>query len=594
MNKPKASPREKQPAAGTTRRWGSDVIVDMLHRYELPYAALNPGASYRGLHDSMVNYGGNKPYMMLCQHEETAVQIAHGYAKASGKPMVAIVHNLVGLLHSNLAIYYAYIDRAPVFIIGATGPMDETKRRPRIDWTHTALVQGNAVRDYTKWDYQPTVVDGVPESFARAYSVMMTEPQGPIYMCYDAWLQEQPLEHDVPLPPKTSMQVPAPCAAEPAALARAADLLAAAKRPVIMAEFAGRNPRAFTDLVTLAETVGAPVWDVNSRLNFPSNHPLNMSMVKDVFRDADLILCLDVRDWERATTELTSATRERVAVEPADCTWIDIGFGDIEISSWAMDYCRLKHAQLRILADTTLAIPALTDLMRARISDNASLRKLIEERTRKTAEKHKAARAAWAKEAREDWDASPISLPRLASEIWEAIKGEDWVLTANTLEDWTRMLWNFDKPYRHPGKSLGTSTQIGISLGVALAHRDAGRLVVDIQPDGDLMFDAGALWVAAKHKIPMLVVMYNNRAYYNDWEHQIRMARLRGTPVERAHIGMDLDGPDVDFAGLAKSMGWYAEGPIEHGKDVGPALKRAIARVKAGQPALLDTITQKR
>ena len=593
---PDTSSKAKKPAppAKTDRRWGSDVIVDMLHRYELPYAALNPGASYRGLHDSMVNYGGNKPVMMLCQHEETAVQIAHGYAKACGRPMVAIVHNLVGLLHSNLAIYYAYIDRAPIFIIGATGPMDETKRRPRIDWTHTALVQGTAVRDYTKWDYQPTVVDGVPESFARAYGVMMTEPQGPIYMCYDAWLQEQPLEHDVPLPPKTSMPVPASYSADPAALARAADLIAAAQRPVILAEFVGRDPRAFDHLVALAETLGAPVYDVNSRLNFPGCHPLNMSMVKEVFRDADLILCLDVRDWERATTELVSTTRKLTSIEPPDCTWIDIGFGDLELSSWAMDYQRLKHAQLRILADTTLAIPALTDLVRGKIAGNAGLGKLIEARARKTGERHRAARAKWAKEAREDWDASPIPLPRLATEIWEAVKGEDWVLTANTLEDWARMLWDFDKPYRHPGKSLGTSTQIGISLGVALAHRDAGRLVVDIQPDGDLMFDAGALWVAVKHRIPMLVVMYNNRAYYNDWEHQIRMARLRGTPVERAHIGMDLDTPNVDFAGLARSMGWYAEGPIEHGKDVSPALKRAIARVKAGQPALLDTITQKR
>jgi acetolactate synthase-1/2/3 large subunit len=590
-------PAKKEPlpaAAGTTRRWGSDVIVDMLHHYELPYAALNPGASYRGLHDSMVNYGGNKPYMMLCQHEETAVQIAHGYAKASGKPMVAIVHDLVGLLHSNLAIYYAYIDRAPIFIIGATGPMDETKRRPRIDWTHTALVQGSAVRDYTKWDYQPTVVDGVPESFARAYGVMMTEPQGPIYMCYDAWMQEQPLDHDVPLPPKSSMPVPAQFTADPAALARAADLIAAAQRPVILAEFVGRDPRGFNALVELAETLGAPVYDVNSRLNFPSNHPLNLSMVKDVFRDADLILCLDVRDWERATTELVSTTRELASIEPKTCVWIDIGFGDLELSSWAMDYQRLKHAQLRMLADTTLAIPQLTELMRKRIAGNPALQKVIETRARKTAERHRETRAKWAKEALEDRDATPIPLPRLASEVWEAIKGEDWVLTAGTLEDWTRMLWDFDKPYRHPGKSLGTGTQIGISLGVALAHRDAGRLVVDFQPDGDLMFDAGALWVAAKHKIPMLIVMYNNRAYYNDWEHQIRMARLRGTPIERAHIGMDLEGPDVDFAGLAKSMGWYAEGPIEHGKDVGPALKRAIARVKAGQPALLDTITQKR
>jgi len=582
------------PSATATQRWGSDVIVDMLHRYELPYAALNPGASYRGLHDSMVNYGANRPVMMLCQHEETAVQIAHGYAKACGRPMVAIVHNLVGLLHSNLAIYYAYIDRAPIFIIGATGPMDETRRRPRIDWTHTALVQGNAVRDYTKWDYQPATIDGVPESFARAYGVMMTEPQGPIYMCYDAWLQEQPLDHEVPLPPQTSMRVPAQFTADPAALERAAELLAAAKRPVILAEFVGRDPMGFHALVELAETLGAPVHDVNSRLNFPGCHPLNMSMVKDVFKDADLILCLDVRDWERATTKLDSQKRMLTSIEPPDCVWIDIGFGDLELSSWAMDYQRLKHAQLRILADTTLAIPALTALLRRKIAGDAGLQKLIEARTRRTAEWHREIRAKWAKAALEDWDASPIPLPRLAHEVWEVIKHEDWVLTAGTLEDWTRKLWDFDQPHRHPGKSLGTATQIGISLGVALAHRDAGRLVVDLQPDGDLMFDAGALWVAVKHKIPMLIVMYNNRAYYNDWEHQIRMARQRGTPIERAHIGMDLEEPVVDFAGLAKSMGWYAEGPIEHGQDVGPALKRAIARVKAGQPALLDTITQKR
>ena len=572
-----------------SRRWASDVIVDLLHMYELPYAALNPGASYRGLHDSIVNYGGNKPVMMLCQHEETAVQIAHGYAKASGKPMVAILHNLVGLLHANMAIYYAYADRAPVFIVGATGPMDETKRRPRIDWIHTALVQGEAVRAYTKWDYQPTVIGGVPESFARAYSVMMTEPQGPVYMCYDAWLQEQPLAQDVPLPRKDATKIPSRLAPDPQALKHVSDLLLQAKRPVILAEFVGRDPEGLHALVDLAETLGAPVYDVNSRLNFPSRHPLNLSMVKDVFRDADLLLCLDTRDWERATTELVSTTREVTSIVPQGCKWIDIGFGDLEISSWAMDYQRLAHADLRILADTTLAIPALTELLKSKTDS-----KQVAERRKAATALGERARRKWENEAKEDWDASPITLPRLATEVWNAIKSEDWVLTANTLEEWTRKLWDFDRPYRHPGKSLGTATQIGISLGVALAHRDAGRLVVDIQPDGDLMFDAGALWVAAKHRIPLLVVMYNNRAYYNDWEHQIRMAKLRSTPLERAHIGMDMDDPAPDFASIAKAMGWYAEGPIDKPGDVAAALKRAIARVKSGQPALLDTITQKR
>ncbi len=590
VKRPKKTPKATKPKD----RWGGDVIVDLLHRYQLPYAALNPGASYRGLHDSIVNYGGNSPQMMLCQHEETAVQIAHGFGKASGTPMVAILHNLVGLLHANMAVYYAYIDRAPIFIIGATGPMDETKRRPRIDWIHTAQNQGEAVRNYTKWDYQPTTVDGVPEAFARAYSVMMSEPQGPVYMCYDAWLQEKRLDHAVPLPPKGFQTVPSRLAPDPAALQKAAETLAAAKRPVILTEYAGRDPQGFHDLVALAEALGAPVFDLNMRLNFPSNHPLNLSMDKTMFKDADVVLLVDVRDWEKPTTTLTSTTRELVSLTPKSCEWIDIGFGDLNISAWAMDYQRLLYANQRIVADTLLAVPALTAALKKLAKKDEAFAQRVPQRTAAIGKKHKTLREGWAREALEDRESSPISLPRLAAEVWDQIKDEDWVLTAGTLEDWTRKLWNFDKPYRHAGKSLGTATQFGISLGVALAHRGKGRLVVDIQPDGDLMFDAGALWVAAKHKIPLLVVMFNNRAYFNDWEHQIRMAKQRGTPVDRAYIGMDLDDPAPDFATLARSMGWHAEGPIDQPGDVAAALKRAIAKVKAGQPALLDTITLKR
>jgi len=589
-----ATRTSKYPVSPTKDRWASDVIVDLMHMYDLPHASLNPGASYRGLHDSMVNYGQNRPTMMLCQHEETAVQIAHGHAKASGKPMIAILHNLVGLLHANMAIYYAYIDRAPIFIVGATGPMDETKRRPRIDWIHTAQGQGEAVRQYTKWDYQPHTIDGVPESFARAYGVMMTQPQGPVYMIYDAWLQEQKLEHEVKLPPPGAVKVPSRLGPDPAALQKAADMIAAAERPVIIAEYVGRDHEAFYSLVELAETAGIPVHDINGRLNFPSRHPLNASLTKDHFRDADLVICMDARDWEKPTTELVSTTRQLTSVVPAGAKWIEIGFGDLELSAWAMDYQRMNHADLRVMADTTIAIPLLVDLLKARIAKDRKLQSKIKARVADCAKKTQARRKKWAEQAKQDWDASPITLPRLASEVWSQIKDEDWVLTAGTLEDWTRKLWNFDKPHRHPGKSLGTSTQLGISIGVALANRDQKRLVVDMQPDGDLMFDAGALWTAAKHRIPFLIVMYNNRAYYNDWEHQIRMAKLRGTPVERAHIGMDMTDPDPDFASMAKSMGWYGEGPIDDPKKVGAALKRAIARVKSGQPALIDTLTQKR
>ncbi|HYI90304.1 MAG TPA: thiamine pyrophosphate-dependent enzyme, partial [Beijerinckiaceae bacterium] len=238
--------------------------------------------------------------------------------------------------------------------------------------------------------------------------------------------------------------------------------------------------------------------------------------------------------------------------------------------------------------------PELTRLCRERIAGDGRLKAAVDKRRQTIGRRHDETWARWQDEARKDWDVAPMTVPRLAMEIWDVIKDDDWVLAANTLKTWVRKLWDFDKPYRHPGQDLGTGTQIGISLGVALANKGSGRLVVDIQPDGDLMFDAGALWFAAKHEIPILIVMYNNRAYYNDWEHQIRMARLRGTDEAKAHIGMDLYGPAPDFAGLARSMGVWAEGPIEQPEDVKAALQRAIVEVKKGRPALVDTITRHR
>jgi acetolactate synthase-1/2/3 large subunit len=584
----------RDTAAPAEERWQSDVIVDLIKQFGFPYIALNPGASYRGLHDSLVNYGGNSPPMLLCQHEKIAVQIAHGYAKATGKPMVAIVHDVVGMLHATMGIYYAYVDRAPIFVIGATGPMDESRRRPFIDWIHTANVQGEQVRHYVKWDYQPGSIEGVPDSFARAYGAMVTEPQGPIYMCYDAWLQEQPLRNEIALPAHPEATAPVPMAADPAALARIADRLVAAKFPVLLAEYVGRHAAGFDHLVGLAETVGAAVYDVNARLNFPNRHKLNMSMEKQVFRDADLILSLDTRDWEKATHVIDRTKRATRPLYPADCEMIEIGFGDIGISKWSMDYTRMTNCSLRVLGDTLSAVPELTRLCAERIARTPGADARIARRTGEIAARHDALFTAWAEQSRQDWDASPITLPRLAHEVWDAIKSEDWVLTACTLENWALKLWDFDKSYRHAGRALGTGTQIGISLGVALAHRGTGRLVVDIQPDGDLMFDAGALWTAAKNNIPFLIVMYNNRAYYNDWEHQIHIARHRGTPVERAHIGQDIAGPAPDFARIAQGCGWYAEGPVEQPKDIAGALARAIAKVKAGQPAMVDTVLRQR
>jgi acetolactate synthase-1/2/3 large subunit len=413
-------------------------------------------------------------------------------------------------------------------------------------------------------------------------------------MCYDAWLQEAPLAAPVALPAPAAPTTPSRIAPDPQALAAAAEEILAADWPVLMPEFVGRVSSGFSDMVALAETLGAPVFDVGTRLNFPTEHPLDLRLMPEAFKSADLIVGLDLKNWERPTHYNDRINRTKRSYYPESCRWIDIGFADIEISKWAMDYQRFPESAHRVLADTALAIPQLTALCRARIGGEIRLQRRIAERRDAVARMHDAQREKWREEAREDWDASPISLARLASEVWEQIQGEDWVLTTNAFENWALKLWDFDRHYRHAGKPLGTGTQIGIAMGVALAHRAAGRLVVDCQTDGDLMFDAGALWFAAKHKVPMLAVMHNNRAYYNDWEHQITVARQRATPVERAYIGMDISGPNPDFAGLARAMGWHAEGPIEDPAEIAGTLARAIAAVKRGTPALVDTVTQHR
>lgn len=573
-------------------RYGSDLIVDVIKQYDFEYVTLNPGSSFRALHDSLVNYGGNvRPAIIECPHENTAVGIAHGYAKALEKPLLAVLHDLVGLLHGCLAIYYAYEDRVPVIVAGATGPMDLTRRRPQIDWIHTSLVQGNAIRDYVKWDDQPYGIGSVPDSFARAYRVATTEPKGPTYICFDVDLQEDPLTEEVRLPNVARLMAPTLIQADPEALDRAAGMLVAAGNPVIMAGYLGRNKASVAKLVELAEVLSIPVIDQMNRFNFPNTHPLDLTG-SDCARSADVVLALDIHHLDEALTARDYHTKQHPSIVPAGCKIVEMGFSDLGISSWSAQYGKLTEVDLSILCDTSLALPELTRRCREKIGAHEGKKEEIGRRFETLRATHDRTRAAWQAEAGRNWDARPMTMARLAFEVGEAIKDEDWVLTANSLRKWTRKLWSWDEPYRHPGESLGTATQLNISLGVALAYKGTGKLIVDIQPDGDLLFDASALWVASHYRIPLLVVMLNNRSYLNSWKHQVTLAAQRGYPTDRANLGTELADPAPDFAALARSFGWHAEGPIDDGDKVKEAVKRAIQVVrKEGRPALVDTIT---
>ncbi len=582
----------------TAPRYGSDLVVDLLRAVGVEHVALNPGATFRGLHDSLVNYGGGRaPELVLTTHEEIAVALAHGYAKAKGAPMAAVVHDIVGLQHASMAIFNAFCDRAPILVLGATGPMDATRRRPWIDWIHTALVQGTQVRDYVKLDDQPASVGALPEAFLRAWRLARTEPQGPVYLCLDAALQEEPLERPVPLPDVTRFRPAAPPCAEPRAIDEAARRLAEARFPLIVVESLGRCPEATETLCRLAERLTAPLVDLagesQGRPSVPGGHPLDMSGARhEVVGEADVVLALDVSSFLSALGDTDRSTREtRLLNESARV--ISISLDDYAVRSWAQTFQSLAPVDLPIAADAALALPALLAAVEDRlVRDPRSAPRRA--RAKRLAARHAALRAEWRAAVSLERSARPLAPSVLAAEVWEVIKGEDWVLANGTGKGWARRLWEW-QPERSYGGSGGAGLGYGLpaALGVTLAHRGSGKLCVNLQADGDLLYVVGGLYTAAHHRLPLLTVMFNNRSYGNDEEHQEAIAKARGRPAENKVVGIRIDDPAPDFARIAQGFGIHAEGPIDTADAVGPALQRAVRVVKdEGRPALVDVITR--
>ena len=593
MAKAQSRMEKKQP------QYGSDVVVDLMKAFDIEYAAFNPGATFRGIHDSIVNYGGNyKPEVIFCNHEEISVAVAHGYAKATGKPMIAIVHNMVGLQHASMAIFNAYIDRVPIMVLGGTGPMNTKRRRPRIDWIHTALVQGNQVRDYVKWDDQPYSLADVPDSFIRGYRIATTEPMAPIYINYDADIQEDSITSPVELPDMRRFAPPAPVQANPEALRRAAQLLVNAQAPLIIADTLGRNPKTVPALVELAEAFGAPVVDKGARFNFPTTHPLDATDgARDLLKKADVILALDVADLFGSLTTVSKQTRDCEYVTSPAVKLISISMHDMLVHSWAGDYQALQALDVPICADTAVAVPELTRLCRELIGNDANKKSAIEARRKELGDKHESRRAKWRADAQAKASQKQISTAWLALELGETIKKEDWVLVNGTSNGWARRLWDFSKPNQYLGASGGAGVGYGsgAAIGAALALKGTGKLAVDIQSDGDLLMTSSSLWTAAKHRIPLLIVMHNNQSFYNSEEHGIEVAKFRNRPVENAGIGTHVDDPAVDYAKLAQSFGVNAEGVVRNPADLRPALERGLKFVKEKNlPYLVDVIAEPR
>src|SRR5579862_1711738 len=582
----------------TTDRPGSDFMVDVLKSLGMEYVAANPGSSFRGLHESVINYGQNKaPELITCCHEESAVAIAHGYAKIAGKPMAVFAHSTVGLQHAAMGIFNAYCDRVPVYIVlGNT--IDETMRRPGVEWDHSVQDAAAMVRDYIKWDDLPISLTHFAESAVRAYKIAMTPPMMPVLVVADSDLQERPVPSDSsPRIPKLTLA--APPQGDSAAVNEAAKLLTAAENPVIVVDRATRTAEGIPLLIELAETLQSPVLDLASRMNFPTLHPLNHSARgRELVSTADVILGLEVTDfWGTVHSYRDQLQRTSQSIIDKNTKLISVTANDLYVKGNYQDFQRYTEVDVAIAADAQATMPSLIEAVKRQLTPDR--RQALEDRGKRLAQTHDETMEQVRVDASYGWDASPISTARLSAELWAQIKGKDWSLVSDVapgMSNWPLRLWAFDKHYQFIGGAGGYGVGYGApaAVGAALANRQHGRLSVNIQCDGDLMYAPGVLWTAAHHRIPLLNVMHNNRAYHQEVMHLQRMGNRHNRGVDRAWIGTTMNHPDIDFAKLAQSMGVHAEGPIADPKELGPAIGRAIEVVERGEPALVDVVTQPR
>jgi thiamine pyrophosphate-dependent acetolactate synthase large subunit-like protein len=551
--------------------WGSDVAAQMLRRFGIRYISLNPGASYRGLHDSLVNHLGNEmPTILLCVHEDHAVGIAHGYAKATGEPMACALHSNVGLMHGMMSLYNAWCDRVPMFVVGATGPLDSAKRRPWVDWVHTSSDQGALVRDIVKFDNQPSSPQALVEAMTRAHISTRTRPHGPVYICLDAGLQETALAEPPRWPDMARFQPPAPPAPPRESLESIAQLLSESERPLILFGRGGRSKKQWQARVQLAERLGACVMtDLRTPAVFPTDHPAHVvrpmatgsSADRDLINAADLVLAFEWPDLGGVLFPPTVAT-------PPTCKVVNIALDQALHNGAHMIFNQLPAADLFVAACPDAAVAALL----AHLGPGS--------------------RPPWRGSTVRPTaiDGAQVTIPLIASALREAFDDPETVALSSVCRGWPCDLWPFHDPMAYHGKDGGGGIGAGPSLavGVALALHEQGRHTVAVLGDGDFIMGGTALWTAVRHRIPLLVLVNNNRSYFNDELHQETIARQRGRPAENRWIGQRISDPDIDLAKFAEMQGAVGIGPVDTPEGVKPAIEKGVAVLKAGGVCVID------
>ena len=558
--------------------WGSDAIAEMIRALDIPYMLLNPGASFRGLHDSLVNHLGNeRPQMIVVLHEEHAVAIAHGYAKVTGKPLGAILHSNVGLMHGSMGIFDAWTDRMPVIVFGATGPVDAAKRRPWIDWIHTAQDQAALVRHFIKWDAQPASIPAAQEAILRAVQIATTAPRGPVYVCFDAALQESKLEAMPPLPDMARYRAAPPVRPSDEAINEAASLLSNARRPVLLMGRVSRSEEGWADRIKLAEKLNAEVLtDLKVGAAFPTAHPLYAAPAGTflspgsmaVIKDADVVLSLD---W----TDLAGTLKQVWGSQPVGNKVIQVSVDQYIHNGWSMDHQGLPPMDVYLMSEPEPAVKLLIDRVKPR-KLVAHPRMPIPEVTPLT-------------------HGVPLTVAMVSQALKAAVKTHASGQTTSLIRaplSWSGEMWDIAHPLDYLGYEGGGGIGAGpgLAIGSALALKGTDRLPLAILGDGDYLMGVNALWTAANAHIPLLIIVVNNRSYFNDEVHQERVARQRGRPVENKWIGQRISNPAPDLAMLARGQGLHGIGPVETAADLQKALAEGIKTVREGAAVVIDVI----
>jgi acetolactate synthase I/II/III large subunit len=579
-------------AALHVRHAGSDFMVDCIRKLGYEYVAAVPGSSFRGLQESVINFADNKsPEWITCLHEEVSAAMAHGYFKASGKPMAIMVHNTVGLQHASMAIYQAWCDRVPMGVF-LGNYADATQRNATLEWWHSATDVAAMVRGFIKYDDQPASLQHFAESIERGHSLATTVPMGPFAIVADQVLQESEIAGTPFMRPYVPVTQPV---ADPNAVAQIAALLVAAKNPVIVVDRATRTQNGVRLLVELAELLQVPVVDRFGRMNFPTNHHLWSTAA--LIPSADLIVALDVGDLFMTLGSVDDTPiRETTWQMKPGTKVVTI---DSELLAGAANYQdkgRFYQADLPVAGDSEATLPSLIEAVKR--ATTTARRNENPQREAHFREAFRARRSADLAAAAIAWDASPISVPRMCMELWGQIENEDWALVsqAQFQSFWPQRLWDMTGHHQYLGHqgAAGVGYTGPAAVGAALAHRSDGIVCVSIEGDGSFGATGMAHWTAAHHKLPLLTLLHNNRAFYQETMFVQKMAGRRDRHPERGRIGTEITAPNIDYAKIAQGYGVYAEGPISSPADLGPAIARALKVVKSGHPALIDVVSQGR